>query len=128
MEELAAFGREFGFEVLVAPDLNIENERLSSSRIREWISCGNLRKVSEGFAGQWITSASVDEEGLIRFEAFQCLPPSGTYQVEILQVTGALRSREILELHQGRTAQLTIRAGATFGEVLIAGWSPIDLY
>lgn len=126
--DLTRLGHEFGFEVIAMPDLNVENERLPSTRIRAWLNEGHLRKVSDSFAARWMTSVSLDEDGIARFEAFQCLPPPGIYQVEIVDANGAFLSREILELHSGRCGQLSSGRISSLGTHYISGWTAIDVF
>jgi riboflavin kinase/FMN adenylyltransferase len=44
VEKLAEFGREFGFEVKVYPELRIRGEVVSSSRIRELLAAGDVSR------------------------------------------------------------------------------------
>ncbi len=45
VNELKRFGQKYGFEVIVIPEIRIDNESISSTIIREHIKKGNLDKV-----------------------------------------------------------------------------------
>lgn len=128
VDDLRQYGRMFGFEVCVIPPFMVGEHRLSSSLLRGWLSEGAMRKVLAGFAGTWITSLSVDENGLAYFDPSQCLPPEGTYQVEIMDGSGHLISPEILELHKCRRGQLSTTKVSAPGHHFIGGWSQIDAF
>ncbi|MDQ0137680.1 riboflavin kinase/FMN adenylyltransferase [Neorhizobium galegae] len=125
---LVRFGQSLGFDVVVLPDLIVDGDRLSSTRIRCWLKEGQLRKVSDSFAGQWMTSVVLDEEGLVRFDGSQCLPPVGIYQVEIMNAQADVLCREILELHRGRCGQLSSTRLFSTGTHFIGSWSAIDVF
>jgi riboflavin kinase/FMN adenylyltransferase len=125
VEDLVRAGRAAGFSVDVVPELQLEQARLSSTRIRSWIAEGKLALAHQALCGTWLTSVSIVEDGTVLFESHQLLPPAGQYQVQLLDRSGAPLGFEILTITPTRHAHLsTNRVGP--GAHLISDWRQAD--
>lgn len=125
VDDLVQARRETGFSVDVVAELQLEQARLPSTRIRGWIAEGKLALAHQALCGTWLTSVSVVEDGSVLFESHQLLPPAGRYQVQLLDRSGAPLGFEILTITSTRHAHLsTDRVGP--GARLITGWQPAD--
>lgn len=125
VEDLIGNGREAAFSVDVVAELQLEQARLSSTRIRGWIAEGKLALAHQALCGTWLTSVSVVEDGTVLFESHQLLPPAGHYQVQLLDRSGAPLGFEILTITPTRHAHLsTDRVGP--GARLITDWRGAD--
>ena len=125
VEDLMRAGRTAGFSVDVVPELQLEQARLSSTRIRGWIAEGKLALAHQALCGAWLTSVSIVEDGSVLFESHQLLPPAGHYQVHLLDRSGAPLGFEFLTVTPTRHAHLsTNRVGP--GAHLISDWRQAD--
>lgn len=76
---LAKLGREFGFEVNMLPQVNVGQERISSTRIRQSLARGDLRDVNFCLGrpfrviGKWLDARHV------QVPPHHALPPPGVY-------------------------------------------------
>jgi len=125
VEDLVKAGRGGRFSVDVIAELQLEQARLSSTRIRGWIADGKLALAHQALCGAWLTSVSIVEDGSVLFESHQLLPPAGHYQVQLLDRSGAPLGFEILTITPPRHAHLsTDRVGP--GARLITDWRAAD--
>lgn len=67
VDDLIQTGREAGFSVDVVAELQLEQARLSSTRIRGWIAEGKLALAHQALCGAWLTSVSIVEGGTVPF-------------------------------------------------------------
>lgn len=104
---LVQAGRDAGFSVDVVAELQLEQARLSSTRIRGWIAEGRLALAHQALCGTWLTSVSIVEDGSVLFESHQLLPPAGHYQVQLLDRSGETLGFEILTISPSRHAHLS---------------------
>lgn len=126
VDHLIRGGREAGFSVEVVAELHMEQERLSSTRIRGWVAEGRLALAHQALCDAWLTSVSIVEDGSILFESHQLLPPAGDYQVKLLDCLGTHLGFEILTISPTRHAHLiTNRVGP--GARMISDWRRADI-
>ncbi len=94
IDSLREFGREFGFDVEVVEALRIDGEVVSSTRIRELIQGGDVRRAGR-FLGRYYSMKGTVVEGHGRGEAIgfptanldlrcELFPADGVYAVKVL--------------------------------------------
>jgi len=125
VQDLVQAGREIGFSVDVVTEVQLEQARLSSTRIRGWIAQGQLALARHALCDTWLTSVSIVEDGSVLFESHQLLPPAGHYQVQLLDRTGVPLGFEILTITPTRHAHLSTNSVAP-GAHLISDWRQAD--
>ncbi|XID91417.1 hypothetical protein ACF3MZ_23310 [Paenibacillaceae bacterium WGS1546] len=112
MNRLRAMG-EGRFGVTVVPALSRWGEKISSTRIREWISCGEMELVPEylGRAHETTGNVLAAAGGLLTVELADAfiLPPPGRYEIDLYGECSGLLSASA-ELTADR--MLAVRADA----------------
>ncbi len=85
-ETVAELGGELGYHVLVVPQLALDDEAVSSSRIRAAIAAGDLG-TAEGLLGRPYAvvgrGSRATRDPVLTFETPVALPPTGWYAVHI---------------------------------------------
>ena len=92
---LEAFGRENGIDVRIVPPVEADGSKISSTRIREELAAGNVRKAAEllghpyGIAGQVVRGKGVGHTlgyptANIGISAEKLLPAYGVYACELV--------------------------------------------
>ncbi len=95
-EALKKLGTDYGFEVLEIPEQDIQNESVSSTKIRKALSDGNIQKANAYLDHQYIIMGAVTKSSQVLEEiGFPCytvkveedcklVPPNGVYAVTVV--------------------------------------------
>jgi riboflavin kinase/FMN adenylyltransferase len=82
-EAVAALGEELGYEVVVAPQVEVDGRPISSSDIRARIAAGDLAGAAELLGRPYAIVGSVDAAGRITTPVPVAVPPPGGYRIRI---------------------------------------------
>ncbi len=85
-ETVAALGRELGYEVVVAPQFTLDEQPVSSSKVRAAIAAGDLAGAEHLLGRRYAVvgrGSRVARDPILVFETPVALPPSGWYRVTI---------------------------------------------
>ncbi len=121
VDDLRRFGATCDFDVIVVPDLILQGERISSTRVRSWIRSGDLEKANAALNGTWITRVLADGGATLTFEPTTILPPPGQYFANIWNMNGEPLACVKIDLSLGPSA--TVLASAIpAGAYLVSAW------
>jgi riboflavin kinase/FMN adenylyltransferase len=82
-DAVAALGERVGFELVVAPQLEIGGRSIRSSDIRSAIAAGDLGAAEELLGRPYTIAGRVDGAGRLAFDVPVALPPPGRYTASV---------------------------------------------
>jgi riboflavin kinase/FMN adenylyltransferase len=86
-EAVAALGERLGYEVIVAPALEVGGQAVSSSEIRRRIATGDLAGAAELIGRPYSIVGDIDLAGRFEVSVPLALPPPGSYKVRAVDGT-----------------------------------------
>ncbi len=112
-DAVAALGTRDGFDLVVAPPFEIEGRSVRSSDIRAALAAGELERAAALLGRPYAVMGERDRAGRVVFHPPRCLPPDGTYDVELMpRHAGASATRGRLEVSGGEVRVVTPSPGS----------------
>lgn len=93
---LVRMGSRFGFDIYMIPRYDMDDEKVSSTVIRDFIAAGDVRSAAKFLGYPYFIIGRVSDGGVLEPESrSKLLPPAGTYPVEVTHGQGVPLSADL---------------------------------